>query len=85
MNMNLLDQNLMQAVLLEIDSQLKQGVQPIEDRHLAHLCEDGAVLECLLHLKNRGLISANVVKKGAEGVLYKMVNIRLTYLGMRAL
>ena len=79
------DQNLIQMFLLEIDKKLKQGDLPVDDRHLAHLCEEGEVLECLLYLKNRGLISANVVKKGVEGALYKMVNIRLTYLGMRSL
>jgi hypothetical protein len=43
------------------------------------------VLEYLFYLKTRGLISANVVKKGVEGTLHKMVNIRLTYLGMKSL
>lgn len=83
--MNLFDQNLMRTVLLEIDNQLKQGRLPVDDSRLTHLCEEGEVLEYLLYLKNKGLISANVVKKGAEGTLHKMVNIRLTYLGMKAL
>ena len=87
MTLNPFDQDLIHTVLLEINSQLQQGAQPVDDRQLAHLCEgeEGKVLEYLLYLKNRGLISANVVKKGAEGALYKMVNIRLTYLGMRSL
>jgi hypothetical protein len=85
MTMNLFDQNLIHTVLLEIDSQLKQGMLPVDDRHLAHLCKEGEVLEYLFYLKTRGLISANVVKKGVEGTLHKMVNIRLTYLGMKSL
>lgn len=79
------DQNLIRAVLLEIDSQLKQGVQPVEDRHIAHLFEEGEVLDCLVHLKNNGLISANVIKKCADGALHKIIHIRLTYLGMKLL
>ena len=81
----LFNQNLIHAVLMEIDKQIKQGALPVDDQHLTHLLEEGEVLPCLLFLKNRGLISANVVKKGVEGTLYKMVNIRLTYMGMRSL
>ena len=83
----MLDQDMIHAVLQEIDSQLKQGILPVNDHHLAHLCEgrEENVLDYLLHMKNEGLISGNIVRKGTEPTPHTMVNIRLTYLGMRTL
>jgi hypothetical protein len=83
----MLDQKLIHDLLQEIDSQLKQGILPVNDHHLTHLGEgqEENVLAYLMHMKNEGLISGNIVKKGTEGTPHKMVNIRLTYQGMRAL
>ena len=81
----MLDEKVIHAVLQEIDSQLKAGVLPVNDGHLTRLCEEGNVLDYLLYMKDEGLISGNIVKKGADRTPHKMVNIRLTYQGMRAL
>lgn len=57
----------------------------MHNEHLKYLREEGDVLEYLLFLKKEGLISGDVVSKGANSIPYRMTNIRLTYAGIRML
>lgn len=83
--MKTLDQKLILTVLQEIETNLSQGVLPVHNDHLEHLFEEGDVLEYLLSMKDEGLISGDLVRKGANGTPFRMTNIRLTYVGIRAL
>jgi hypothetical protein len=85
--MDIFNQKLMHTILQEIDSRLNQGILPVHNDHLNHLCEEGegGVLEYLLYLKAKGLISGNLVSRGADQTPHRVVNIRLTYVGMKAL
>jgi hypothetical protein len=82
--MGTLDQNLIQTILREIDTSLTQGVLPVHNGHLQHLAEED-ILDYLLHMKREGLISGDLVTKGANSTPHRMTNIRLTYVGIRAL
>jgi hypothetical protein len=83
--MNTLDQKLIHMILHEIDSSLSQGVLPVHNGHLKHLMEDGDVLDYLLSMKSDGLISGDLVTRGVNGTPYRLTNIRLTYIGIKAL
>ncbi len=83
--MDIVNQQLMHTILREIDSRQNQGIQPLHNDHLNHLCEAGEVLEYLLYLKAKGLISGNLVSRGENLTPHRVVNIRLTYVGMKAL
>ncbi len=83
--MSTLDQKLIQTILGEIDSHLRNGVLPVHNGHLKKLSDDTDVLEHLLMLKERGLISGDLVTRGANSAPYRMTNIRLTYLGIKLL
>ena len=83
--MNTLDQKLVHTILQEIDSHLNQGILPVHNGHLEHLCEEGNILEYLLYMKSEGLISGDLIRIGVDGRPYRMTNIRLTYIGLRAL
>jgi hypothetical protein len=83
--MSTLDQKLLQTILVEIDSQLSQGILPVHNGHLKDLSDGGDVLDCLLLMKKQGLISGDLVTKGANSTPFRMTNIRLTYLGIRVL
>lgn len=83
--MSTLDQKLIHTILQEIDSSLSQGVLPVHNGHLKHLLEEGDVLDYLLSMKSDGLISGDLVTKGVNGTPYRMTNIRLTYVGIKAL
>lgn len=83
--MSALDQKLLQAILSEIDSHLSQGILPVHNGHLKDLPDEGNVLDCLLLMKKEGLISGDLVTKGADSTPYRMTNIRLTYLGIKVL
>ena len=83
--MNTLDQKLVHSILQEIDSHLTQGILPVHNGHLEHLCEEGNILEYLLHMKSEGLISGDLVTRGTNSMPFRMTNIRLTYVGIRAL
>ena len=83
--MSTLDQKLLQTILGEIDSQLSHGVLPVHNGHLKDLSDETDVLEYLLLMKKQGLISGDLVTKGANSTPYRMTNIRLTYLGIRVL
>jgi len=80
-----LDQKLLQSILSLIDSQLSQGILPVHNGHLNDLSDETDVLEYLLLMKAQGLISGDLVTKGANHSPYRMTNIRLTYLGIRVL
>ena len=81
-----LDQNSQHIILQEIDTRLNEGLLPVHNGHLDHLGgEGGDVLERLLLLKREGLISGDVVARGADKTPCRMTNIRLTYLGIRTL
>jgi hypothetical protein len=83
--MDIVNQELMRTILQEIDSRLNEGIHPLHNEHLNHLCEEGQVLEYLLYLKTKGLISGNLVSRGTDQIPHRVVNIRLTYVGMKAL
>jgi len=83
--MSTLDQKLLQSILVEIDSQLSQGILPVHNGHLKDLSDETDVLDCLLLMKKQGLISGDLVTKGADCTPYRMTNIRLTYVGIRVL
>jgi hypothetical protein len=57
----------------------------VHNGHLEHLCEEGKILEYLLSMKSGGLISGDLVTRGANSLPYRITNIRLTYAGIRAL
>jgi hypothetical protein len=82
--MDTLDQKTIHAILQEIDARLSKGLLPVHNEHLQHLAE-GDVLEQLLYLKSVGLISGDLVTKGADSTPHRMTNIRLTFIGIRAL
>lgn len=83
--MNKLDQQTVQTFLQEIESHLNQGVLPVHNGHLEKLANGEETLDYLLILKKEGLISGDLVTKGAGSTPYRMTNIRLTYLGIRVL
>jgi len=83
--MTTLDQKLLQTILVEIDSHLSRGILPVHNGHLKELSDEANVLDCLLLMKKQGLISGDLVTKGANSTPYRMTNIRLTYLGIRVL
>jgi hypothetical protein len=83
--MSTLDQKLLQTILAEIDGYLSQGILPVHNGHLKDLPGEGDVLDCLLLMKKEGLISGDLVTKGANSTPYRMTNIRLTYLGIKVL
>jgi hypothetical protein len=83
--MDTLDQKLIHTILKEIDTHLTQGILPVHNGHLEHLSGEGKILEYLLFMKNEGLISGDLVTRGANSMPYRITNIRLTYVGIRAL
>src|SRR5262245_12472892 len=83
--MDTVDQKLVLTIMQEIENHLSRGVLPVHNGHLEHLSKAEEVLEYLLLLKNEGLISGDVVMKGADSAPYRITNIRLTYLGIRML
>jgi hypothetical protein len=83
--MSTLDQKLIHSILQEIDASLSHGVLPVHNGHLKHLSEEGQILEYLLLMKTQGLISGDLVTKCATSAPYRMTNIRLTYVGIKAL
>ena len=85
MQMIRLDQELMQAILQEIDTCLHEGILPLHDDYLRHLSEKGEVLEYLLFLRDERLIGGALVTRGIDNTPYRMTNISLTHLGRRAL
>lgn len=82
--MSTLDQKTIYAILQEIDTRLSQGLLPVHNDHLKHLAE-GDMLEHLLYLKSTGLISGDLVTRGADSTPHRMTNIRLTFIGIRTL
>lgn len=83
--MNTFDEKRVRDILLEIHTNLGRGVLPVHNGHLQRLFEDEDILEYLIFMKREGLISGDVVTKGVENIPYRMTNIRLTYVGIRAL
>ena len=83
--MKTLDQKTTHSILKEINALLEQGILPIHNDHLLRLAEDGNILEWLISLKDQGLISGDLIRIGVDGRPYRMTNIRLTYMGLRAL
>ena len=79
------DQNLIHTILQEIEASLSHGVLPVHNGHLKHLSEEGEILEYLLLMKTQGLISGDLVTKCATRAPHRMTNIRLTYVGIKAL
>lgn len=80
-----LDQQVLQTILREIDSRLSQGFLPVHNGSLQDVSQNGETLEYLLLMKKEGLISGDLITKGANSTPYRMTNIRLTYLGIRVL
>ena len=80
-----LDQQVLQTILREIDSRLSQGFLPVHNGSLQDVSQKEETLEYLLLMKKEGLISGDLITKGANSTPYRMTNIRLTYLGIRVL
>lgn len=72
-------------ILQEIDALSKKGVLPVSVNHLEHLCRQGDVLGRLIAMKSEGLISGDLITIGINGTPHRLTNIRLTYMGIRAL
>jgi hypothetical protein len=83
--MKTLDNERLQTILQGIVNRLNQGVLPVHNGHLQNLFQEEEALDYLLLMKKEGLISGDVVTKGADNIPYRMTNIRLTYLGIRLL
>lgn len=83
--MNAPDAKLIRTVLEEIATCLSQGILPVHNDHLKHLFKEDNILDYLLFLKDERLISGNLISKGVNSVPYRITNIRLTYLGIKAL
>ena len=83
--MSTFDQRVIHAILQEIDSCLSQGVLPVHNEHLKHLSDEGEILDYLLLMRNERLIGGVLVTKGTKNIPHRMTNIRLTYLGIKAL
>jgi hypothetical protein len=83
--MDTLDQELVRTILREIEARLNQGVLPVHNGHMQALSQGEDVLKYLLLMKEDGLISGDLVTKGANNAPFRMTNIRLTYLGIRVL
>lgn len=81
----MINQESTQAILREIDALLKNGVLPVNNDHLKHLSQGGKILDDLITMKNEGLISGDLIRISNDGTPHRMTNIRLTYVGIRAL
>lgn len=81
----MISEDLIHTILKEIDGLLKNGVLPVSTDHLKHLCQEGNILEYLIAMKKEGLISGDMITLSAGGTPHRMTNIRLTYIGIRAL
>ena len=79
------NQQLTHSILQEIDTLLKSGVLPVSVDHLSRLGQGGNILDYLMELKREGLISGDLITIGISSTPHRMTNIRLTYLGIRAL
>jgi hypothetical protein len=85
MDVKALNHDLIPVILQEIDTQLSRGVLPVHSGHLEHLLEEGGVIDYLLLMKRSGLIGGDLVTRGANNAPYRVTNIRLTYVGIKAL
>jgi len=83
--MNTLDRSLIQTLLAEIEAQLDQGVLPLHSGCLEHLSDADTVLDYLLLMKSERMISGNLITKRDTGAPHRLTNIRLTYVGIKAL
>ena len=83
--MSTLDQELTHSILAGIDSHLSKGVMPVHNGHLTDLPGEGDLMDWLLSLRRDGLISGDLVTRGADNTPYRMTNLRLTYLGIKTL
>lgn len=79
------NQELTRQLLQEIDMLLKSGTLPVSVDNLKHLRQQDDILEYLMILKSQGLISGDLITIGASGTPHRITNIRLTYLGIKAL
>lgn len=71
-----------QSILREIDTLLKREVLPVSNDRLN---PQENLLENLMSMKEQGLISGDLIRIGPDGAPHRMTNIRLTYIGIRAL
>jgi hypothetical protein len=85
MEMRTPDRELIQTILQEINLCRNEGVIPVDNDHLKHLCEEGEILEYLLLIRDEGLIGGDLVTRGVNYTPHRMTNIRLTYLGIKLL
>ena len=81
----MINQELVYALLREIDSQSKAGVMPVTSDILEPLSRDADVLEHLVAMKKGNVISGDLIKELISGTPRRMTNIRLTYAGLRML
>jgi hypothetical protein len=79
------DQELIHAILQEIDTCLQEGILPLHDGYLKSLFEKEDVLEHLLFMRDERLIGGALVTIGINNTPHRMTNISLTHLGRNAL
>jgi hypothetical protein len=81
----MINQELVHALLREIDAQSRAGVVPVTSDILEPLCGGAAVLEHLVAMKSGKVISGDLIKELIRGTPRRMTNIRLTYAGLKML
>ena len=81
----MIDRELVYALLREIDSQSKAGVVPVTSDMLEPLGRGANVLEHLVAMREGKVISGDLIKELISGTPRRMTNIRLTYAGLRVL
>jgi len=81
----MIDQELVHALLREIDSQSKAGVVPVTSDTLEASGRGAAVLEHLVAMRIGKIISGDLIKERISGTPRRITNIRLTYAGLRVL
>jgi len=81
----MINQELVYALLREIDSQSKAGVVPVTSDLLEPLRRGADVLEHLVAMRKGKVISGDLIKELISGTPRRMTNIRLTYAGLKML
>jgi hypothetical protein len=84
--MSEVDEKLVDSALKEINRLVKEGVIPVDNGHLRRLMDQAELMDLLVLMRHGALISGTLVTAGARGrAPQKMLNIRLTYTGLRRL
>jgi len=81
----MINRELVYALLREIDSQSKAGVVPVTSDMPEPLGQGADVLEHLVAMREGKVISGDLIKELISGTPRRMTNIRLTYAGLKML